>query len=159
MPATREYQSPTASTRLTSQLITNPEQPRVASTQVIDLRPTHETLLSTFDGFSQDNFPIFSAHLAQSSDHGVTFSQQTLLTFLSSATDNGNSRQRVLGDYMQMKAVDSCFYGAFTGNGVPFGRPFANHDPIFFRACAVAPPRPTPTPRSRPTPAPRPTPR
>lgn len=113
----------------------------------------------TFDGFSQDNFPIFSAHLAQSSDHGITFSHQTLLTFLSSATDNGNSRQRVLGDYMQMKAVDTCFYGAFTGNGVPFGRPFANHDPIFFRACAVAPPRPTPTPRSRPTPAPRPTPR
>jgi hypothetical protein len=25
----------------------------------------------------------------------------------------------VLGDYMQMKAVDDCFYGAFTGNGVP----------------------------------------
>ena len=113
----------------------------------------------TFDGFSPDSFPIFSAHLAQSSDQGVTFSDQVLLTFLSSATDNGDSRQRVLGDYMQMKAVDSCFYGAFTGNGVPFGRPFANHDPIFFRACAVAPPRPTPTPRSRPTPAPRPTPR
>jgi hypothetical protein len=112
----------------------------------------------TFDGFSQDNLPIFSAHLAQSSDQGVTFSHQTLLTFLSSAADNGNSRQRVLGDYMQMKAVDGCFYGAFTGNGVPFGRPFANHDPIFFRVCAVAPPRPTPTPRSRPTPAPRPTP-
>jgi hypothetical protein len=111
-----------------------------------------------FDGFSQDNLPIFSAHLAQSSDQGVTFSHQTLLTFLSSAADNGNSRQRVLGDYMQMKAVDGCFYGAFTGNGVPFGRPFANHDPIFFRVCAVAPPRPTPTPRSRPTPASRPTP-
>ena len=112
----------------------------------------------TFDGFSQDNVPIFSARLAQSRDQGVTFSHQTLLTFLSSAADNGNSRQRVLGDYMQMKAVDGCFYGAFTGNGVPFGRPFANHDPIFFRVCAVAPPRPTPTPRSRPTPAPRPTP-
>jgi hypothetical protein len=111
----------------------------------------------TFDGFSPD-FPIFSAHLAQSRDQGVTFNDQVLLTFLSSAADNGNSRQRVLGDYMQMKAVDSCFYGAFTGNGVPFGRPFANHDPIFFRACAVPPPRPTPTPRSRPTPAPRPTP-
>jgi hypothetical protein len=26
------------------------------------------------------------------------------------------------------------FYGAFTGNGVAFGRPFANHDPIFFHA-------------------------
>jgi uncharacterized repeat protein (TIGR01451 family) len=92
----------------------------------------------TFDGFSGDNFPIFSAHLALSSDQGVTFSDQVLLTFLSSAMDNGNSRQRVLGDYMQMKAVSNCFFGSFTGNGVPFGRPFANHDPIFFNVC-VAP--------------------
>jgi hypothetical protein len=112
----------------------------------------------TFDGVSQDNFPIFSAHLAQSTDQGVTFNHQLLLTFLSSAADNGQPRQRVLGDYMQMKAVDSCFYGAFTGNGVPFGRPFANHDPIFFRACVGPKPRPTPTARSRPTSAPRPTP-
>jgi uncharacterized repeat protein (TIGR01451 family) len=89
----------------------------------------------TFDGFSPDSLPIFSAHLAQSSDQAVTFSDQVLLTFLSSAPDDGNPRQRVLGDYMQMKAVDTCFYGAFTGNGVPFGRPFANHDPIFFRVC------------------------
>ena len=32
---------------------------------------------------------------------------------------------------------DACvaiFYGAFTANGVPFGRPLANHDLIFFRA-------------------------
>lgn len=110
----------------------------------------------TFDGFSS-GFPIFSAHLAQSSDQGVTFSDQILETFLSSAADNGDPRQRVLGDYMQMKAVGTCFYGAFTGNGVPFGRPFSNHDPIFFRACPAST-RPTPTPRSRPTPAPRPTP-
>ena len=89
----------------------------------------------TFDGFSPGGFPMFSAHLAQSSDQGVTFSDQVLLTFLSSAMDTGNSRQRVLGDYMQMKAVDTCFFGAFTANGVPFGRPFANHDPIFFRVC------------------------
>ncbi len=92
----------------------------------------------TFDGFSGDNFPIFSAHLALSGDQGVTFSDQVLLTFLSSDMDDGNSRQRVLGDYMQMKAVSNCFYGSFTGNGVPFGRPFANHDPIFFNVC-VAP--------------------
>ncbi|OLB01004.1 MAG: hypothetical protein AUH08_07115 [Verrucomicrobia bacterium 13_2_20CM_54_12] len=110
----------------------------------------------TFDGFSS-GFPIFSAHLAQSSDQGVTFSDQMLEMFLSSAADNGDPRQRVLGDYMQMKAVGTCFYGAFTGNGVPFGRPFSNHDPIFFRACPAST-RPTPTPRSRPTPAPRPTP-
>jgi uncharacterized repeat protein (TIGR01451 family) len=91
----------------------------------------------TFDGLS-GGIPSFSAHLAQSSDQGVTFTDQVLLTFLSSATDNGNSRQRVLGDYMQMKAVSNCFFGSFTGNGVPFGRPFANHDPIFFNVC-VAP--------------------
>jgi hypothetical protein len=34
---------------------------------------------------------------------------------------------------MQMKALGNTFYGAFTGNGFPFGRLFANHDPIFFR--------------------------
>ena len=107
----------------------------------------------TFDGFSS-GFPVFSAHLAQSSDQGVTFSDQVLETFLSSAADNGNPRQRVLGDYMQMKAVGNCFYGAFTGNGVPFGRPFSNHDPIFFRACPAS--GPNPAPRPRPTPPPRP---
>ena len=90
----------------------------------------------TFDGLSPGGIPTFTAHLGQSNDQGVTFADQVLLTFLSSATDNGNSRQRVLGDYMQMKAVDTCFFGAFTGNGAAFGRPFANHDPIFFRVCA-----------------------
>jgi len=88
----------------------------------------------TFDGLS-GGIPSFSAHLSQSSDQGVTFTDQVLLTFLSSATDSGNNRQRVLGDYMQMKAVSNCFFGSFTGNGVPFGRPFANHDPIFFNVC------------------------
>jgi len=92
----------------------------------------------TFDGFSADNYPIFSAHLALSSDQGVTFSDQVLLTFLSVDRDDGRPKQRVLGDYMQMKAVSNCFYGSFTGNGLPFGRPFANHDPIFFDVC-VAP--------------------
>jgi uncharacterized repeat protein (TIGR01451 family) len=91
----------------------------------------------TFDGLS-GGIPSFSAHLAQSSDQSVTFTDQVLLSFLSSATDNGNNRQRVLGDYVQMKAVSNCFFGSFTGNGVPFGRPFANHDPIFFNVC-VAP--------------------
>jgi hypothetical protein len=57
------------------------------------------------------------------------------LTFLSSAQANAVWNQRVLGDYMQMKAVGNCFYGAFTGNGAPFGRPVANHDPIFFKVC------------------------
>ena len=47
--------------------------------------------------------------------------------------ENGNARQRVLGDYQQLKSVGNVFYGVFTGNGVPFGRPFANTDAIFFK--------------------------
>jgi hypothetical protein len=86
----------------------------------------------TFDGFSNDGFPTFTAHLAVSTDGALTFTDMPLETFLSSATDNGNSRQRVLGDYMQLKASGNTFYGAFNGNGVPFGRPFSNHDPIFY---------------------------
>jgi hypothetical protein len=42
----------------------------------------------------------------------------------------------VFGDYVQMKAVGSCFDGSFTGNGAAFGRSIANNDPIFFQACA-----------------------
>lgn len=91
----------------------------------------------TFDGFTADNFPIYSTWFAQSKDQGATFSQNRLLTFLSPAKDDGavDSRQRVLGDYMQMKAVNNCFYGAFTGNGAAFGRPVSNNDPIFFKTC------------------------
>jgi hypothetical protein len=87
----------------------------------------------TCDGFSAGGFPVFTAHLTLSDDLGQTFTDLGLLTFLSPATDDGNGRQRVLGDYMQTKALRKTFYGSFTGNGVPFGRPFANNDPIFFR--------------------------
>lgn len=89
----------------------------------------------TFDGFSSDDFPIFTAHLALSDDGGASFVTHDLVTFLSVATDNGNARQRVLGDYMQMQTVGNCFYGSFNANGAPFGRPMANHDPIFFKTC------------------------
>ena len=87
----------------------------------------------TFDDFSA-GFPMFSTHLALSRNQGVTFTDNVLQTFLSSAADDGNARQRVFGDYVQMKALGCTFYGAFTANGVTFGRPVANHDPIFFRA-------------------------
>jgi len=40
---------------------------------------------------------------------------------------------------MQMKVAGGTFYGAFTANGVSFGRPFANHDPIFFRITPTGP--------------------
>jgi hypothetical protein len=96
-------------------------------------------LYTQYDGVS-GGFPSFSAHLATSSDQGVTFTDTTLESFLSPSTDNGGCRQRVLGDYQQMKAVGNIFYGVFTGNGVPFGRTTSNLDAIFFKMSATPPP-------------------
>jgi hypothetical protein len=86
----------------------------------------------TCDGVSFSGFPIFTAHFAVSTDGGASFIGLELETFLSPATDNGNSRQRVLGDYIQLKAVENQFYRGFTGNGAPFGRNISNNDPIFY---------------------------
>jgi hypothetical protein len=98
-------------------------------------------LYDTFDGFSPapGNFPIFSAHFARSTDQGATFTDVVLQQFLSPATDNGNNRQRVLGDYQQLKAVGNTFYGVFSGNGLDFGRATSQIDPIFFTTAAGAP--------------------
>ena len=91
-------------------------------------------LYTTFNGFDPTTgLPIFSAHLAVSSDHGMTFQDVTMATWLSVVGDNNNNRQRVLGDYQQLKSVGLGFYGTFTANGAPFGRPFANTDAIFFK--------------------------
>ena len=87
----------------------------------------------TCDGFSASGFPIFTAHFAISTDGGASFIDHDLETFLSPAPDNGDPRQRVLGDFMQVKAVDNGFFGGFTGNGVPFGRTISNNDPIFYK--------------------------
>ena len=112
--------------------------PSVAVTN--DALHTVGVLYDTFDGFDPTTtIPMFSAHLAISQDQGITFTDQVLETFLSPAKDSGNQRQRVLGDYQQLKAVGSTFYGVFTGNGVPFGRPFSNTDAIFFRTDAPPP--------------------
>jgi hypothetical protein len=85
-------------------------------------------------------FPQFTTWLAVTTDQGATFNTQQLATFLSPATDNGNPRQRVFGDYHQMKAINFCFDGGFTGNGAAFGRSISNNDPIFFQTCV--PPTP-----------------
>jgi len=92
-------------------------------------------LYDTFDGKTTAGFPVFSAHLARSSDHGATFTDTVLQTFQSPETDNtADPRQRVLGDYHQLKAVGTTFYGVFAGNtsGVPAATPPI--DAIFFRA-------------------------
>jgi hypothetical protein len=79
-------------------------------------------------------FPLFTAHFAISTDQGASFHTGVdLETFLSPASDNGDPRQRVLGDYMQVKALGNTFFGSFTGNGAPFGRTISNNDPIFYK--------------------------
>jgi hypothetical protein len=99
-----------------------------------DARASVGVLYDTFDGFDpQTGLPTFSAHLAVSQNHGQTFQDVILETFLSPVLDNHNSRQRILGDYHQLKSYGLGFYGVFTANGVPFGRPFADTDPIFFK--------------------------
>src|SRR5262249_15832033 len=91
----------------------------------------------TFNGMV-GGFPQFSTLLATSSDPGPPFQPPPFATFPSRGVDNADPRQRVFGDYMQMKAVANCFYGSFTGNGAAFGRATSNNDPIFFKACGAS---------------------
>jgi hypothetical protein len=99
-------------------------------------------LYDTFDGFSTSvgtcrghtgRLPIFTAHFARSTNGGVSFKNKSLLSFLSPCPDDQDPRQRVLGDYQQLKAVGATFYGVFTGNGAALGRSSASSDPIFFK--------------------------
>jgi hypothetical protein len=50
--------------------------------------------------------------------------------------DSGDTRQRVLGDYQQLRSVGTTFYGMFSANGAAFGRSQSNIDPIFVKAPA-----------------------
>ena len=93
-------------------------------------------LYDKFKGFNASGHPVFSAHLAQSTDHGLTFSDVKLLAFASPAKDNGDPRQRVLGDYQSLRSVGNNFYGTFTANGAQFGRTTSNTDAIFVKAPA-----------------------
>jgi hypothetical protein len=88
----------------------------------------------TYNGIVS-GFPQFSTYLAVSTDKGASFTTTPLVTFLSPTTDNGDGRQRVLGDFVQMKAVDNCFYGSFVANRAAFFGSIAIDDPIFFKAC------------------------
>ncbi|HEY6324079.1 MAG TPA: hypothetical protein VJA16_21260 [Thermoanaerobaculia bacterium] len=97
-------------------------------------------LYDIYDGIVS-GFPQFEVHLAMSTDHAATWTDQALVTFLSPATNiTGNQRQRVLGDYQQLKAVGDTFYAAFPANGAAAGRSTSNVDPFFYKV--TAPPVP-----------------
>jgi hypothetical protein len=97
-------------------------------------------LYTTSDGLNADGFPRFSHHLAKSNDHGATFSDTKLITFASPAKDNGDTKQRVLGDYQQLRNRGNTFYGAMPVNGAAFGRSQANIDPVLLKAPAGSTP-------------------
>jgi uncharacterized repeat protein (TIGR01451 family) len=92
-------------------------------------------LYISHDGTAVDGHPAFSAHFARSTDGGATWNDVTLQSsFESPATDNGDPRQRVFGDYDQLKAVGDSFYGVYSGNRNGFGSGTSAIDPIFFSA-------------------------
>jgi hypothetical protein len=111
--------------------ITGQVQAAIPSVAITD-NGTIGVFYYTCDGNSTDGYPVFTAHFAVSTDHAASFTDLELERFLSPSAANEDDRQRVLGDYMQVKAVANQFYGGFTGNGVPFGRSIANNDPIFY---------------------------
>ncbi len=106
----------------------------------VDSNGTVGVYYYSFDGMSAAGRPDFTAHLALSTDQAGTFATRTLLAFESPEAPDGATldSQRVLGDYDQMKAMGSCFYGAFTANGAPLGRPIDNTDPIYYQVCQQA---------------------
>jgi hypothetical protein len=105
----------------------------------VDNNGTVGVFFYSFDGMSAAGRPNFRAHLSLSANQAATFADRTLLAFESPEAPDGDDfdAQRVLGDFEQMKALDSCFYGGFTGNGAALGRPFDNTDPIYFQVCQI----------------------
>jgi hypothetical protein len=118
----------------------------------VNNRGTIGVFYYTFNGMvstTQGAFPQFSTFLATSTNQGATFATQLLKTFLSPVQDTCltamppqpagcNDRQRVWGDYVQMKSLGDCFYGSFVANRAAYTGPPApaNPDPIFFKACS-----------------------
>jgi hypothetical protein len=100
-----------------------------------DRRGTVGVLYDTADGLDPaTSLPLFSAHLALSQNHGATFTDTVLQQFLFPANaPSGPGQPRPLGDYQQLKTEGRTFYGVFSGDGQPFGRPFQKIDPIFFK--------------------------
>ncbi|MFB7445937.1 Ig-like domain repeat protein [Streptomyces mirabilis] len=68
------------------------------------------------DGTNTSGFPQLSAHLARSTDHAATFTDTVLQSYTTQVGTAGNPKERLFGDYQQLKAVGTTFYGAFIGN-------------------------------------------
>ena len=94
-----------------------------------------------YDQFDPAN-ASFSVRLASSTDLGQSFTDEILYSFTSPFPDNGDVRQRVLGDYQGLVALGNRVYGTFAGrgnvnNGVIQTTGFI--DPFVFSAPEVGP--------------------
>ncbi len=75
--------------------------------------------------------------LVQTTDGGATLAAATDLTsFTSPFADNGQTNQRILGDYVQLRAVGCQFYGAFPARGSGVNSA-SSIDPYFLKATAA----------------------
>ena len=90
------------------------------------------------DGVKNKMKPQLTAHLATSTNKALSFADAFLYQFRTSVADDADPKQRLLGDYQQLKSAGLNFYGAFTANGKAFGRPNDDMDVIFVHA-TVAP--------------------
>jgi len=94
------------------------------------------------DGISLSGYPMLSAHMSYSTDHGQSFVDNLLSRFSSPAKDDGSSEQRVLGESMQIRTAGDEFIGGFMGTSESI-KPAVAH-PIFYkvsvgRAAAISP--------------------
>jgi hypothetical protein len=110
--------------------------PAVAVTE--DRHGNVGVLYDTADGLDPATLrPYFSIHFALSRDYGRTFEDAVLQKFLfPENAPSGAFGPRPLGDYQQLKSLGNTFYGVFSGDGKPFGRPFHKIDPIFLKTSA-----------------------
>ncbi|MFC3573659.1 Ig-like domain repeat protein [Streptomyces yaanensis] len=95
-------------------------------------------LYDSYEGTTPDGFPIVAAHLARSTDQGVTFSD-TVLEQFATPKPEADPLQDALGDYQQLKAVGDTFHGVFAGNtlGVPSDAPV---HAVYFKTTSTPPP-------------------
>jgi hypothetical protein len=119
----------------TPQYVSGPEHQSALPAVAVTDNGAVGVLYDTADALDPETSkPYFSVYLAVSRNQGASFETVRLQRFLFAGKGSGNAGPRPLGDYQQLKSLGQTFFGVFSGDGQPFGRPFHKIDPIFLRA-------------------------
>jgi hypothetical protein len=115
--------------------VSGPEHQSALPAVAVTNKGVVAVMYDTADGLNEaDSRPFFSVHMAVSVDQGTSFQKTLLQKFLfPENAPSGTFGARPLGDYQQLKSMGNTFYGIFSGDGQPFGRPFHKIDPIFVK--------------------------